>query len=200
MSRIGIFGGTFDPPHLGHLIVAETCADALDLSRVLWVPAADPPHKQDRGISAAQHRLIMVDVAIAGNGRFALSRVDVDRPGPHYSVDMVALIAEKYPDAALYFLMGGDSLRDLPTWHQPDRLIAQCQLGVIRRPGDRVDEIRPALYDALPALRGHLHVIDAPLIAISGSEIRQRVREGQSIRYRVPGAVAVYIAAGGLYR
>jgi nicotinate-nucleotide adenylyltransferase len=200
MSRIGIFGGTFDPPHLGHLVLTEACADALSLARVLWVPAADPPHKQRATISAVRHRVAMAALSIAGNARFALSRADVDRPGPHYSADLVSIIAAQHPGAALYFLMGGDSLRDLPAWHEPARLLAGCRLGVTRRPGDDVDAALPALHDALPALAGRLHFVEAPLIEISGSEVRRRVREGLSIRYRVPDAVITYIEKEGLYQ
>jgi nicotinate-nucleotide adenylyltransferase len=196
---IGIFGGTFDPPHLGHLILAETCADALGLERVLWVPAADPPHKHSAPLSAAAHRAAMVQAAIADNPRFVFSRVDLDRPGPHYSADMVRLIGEQYPGITLYFLMGGDSLHDLPTWRAPERLLASCRLAVTRRPDDGLDAALPALYKQLPALEGVVAFVPAPLIEISGSEIRQRVRERRSIRYRVPDAVAACIAREGLY-
>ncbi|MCZ7545926.1 MAG: nicotinate-nucleotide adenylyltransferase [Anaerolineae bacterium] len=196
---MGIFGGTFDPPHLGHLVLAETCADALALAHVLWTPAADPPHKRDLAITLAAQRVAMVEAAIAGNPRFALSRVDLERPGPHYSVDMVRIVAAQYPPGTpLYFLIGGDSLRDLPTWHEPARLLECCWLAVMRRPGDNVDT--GALEDQLPGLAARLRVIDAPLIEISGSEIRRRVRDGQSIRYRVPDRVAAYIAREGLYK
>ncbi len=197
---VGIFGGTFDPPHLGHLILAETCADALDLARGLWVPAADPPHKHGAPVSAAVHRAAMVELAIAGNPRFALSRVDLDRPGPHYSADMASIIAAQHPDTALYFLMGGDSLHDLPRWHEPERLLARCQLAVMRRPYDDLDSALASLYARLPGLKDALRFVEAPLIEISGSEIRQCVRAGRSIRYRVPESVAAYIAREGLYR
>jgi nicotinate-nucleotide adenylyltransferase len=197
---IGILGGTFDPPHLGHLILSETCADALDLTRVLWAPAADPPHKHDLSISTAVHRAAMVELVIADNPRFALSRVDLERPGPHYSADMVRLIAAQHPDTELYFLMGGDSLHDLPTWRDPERLLRYCRVAVMRRCTDRLDETLESLYMQLPGLKDALCVVEAPLIEISGSEIRERIRTGQSIRYRVPEAVAAYILREGLYR
>ncbi len=199
-SAVGIFGGTFDPPHLGHLILAEACADALALSRVLWVPAADPPHKQDVAMTPARHRVKMVKAAIAGNPRFALSRVDVDRPGPHYSADMVDIIAEQHRDAPLYFLMGGDSLRDLPNWHEPARLLARCALGVIRRPGDDLASVLPSLHEKISDLKDNVYLIEAPLVEIAGSEIRRRVGVGESVRYRVLDAVRVYIEQENLYR
>lgn len=199
MTRIGIFGGTFDPPHLAHLLLAETCIDALHLTRVLWVPAATPPHKNDKMISTAAHRVKMVEAAIKDNPRFDLSLIDVDRPGPHYSADMAGLVADEHPGAALFFLMGGDSLHDLPQWHEPARLLAQCALGVIRRPDDELDKVLPQLYERLPSLDGKLHVVDAPRIEISGTRIRQRVRDGLSLRYRVPDTVIDYIQQAGLY-
>ena len=118
MRRIGILGGTFDPPHVGHLILAQHALEALDLDVVLFVPAGDPPHKRDAYKTPVDHRVAMLALAIGPNPGFSLSRVDVDRPGPHYSVDMVRLIGEQHPDADLYFVMGGDSLRDLPRWYQ----------------------------------------------------------------------------------
>jgi nicotinate-nucleotide adenylyltransferase len=201
MTRIGIFGGTFDPPHLAHLILAETCAEALGLERVLWVPAADPPHKHGAPIAAARHRMAMVEAAIAGNERFALSHVDVDRPGPHYSADMVEVIAGSFdPGDELYFLMGGDSLHDLPRWHEPERLIARCRLAVMRRPADGMDAALESLCKTLPALASALRFVPAPLIEISGAEVRRRVRAGLSVRYLVPETVAAYIAREGLYK
>ncbi len=200
MVRIGIFGGTFDPPHLGHLILAETCADALGLARVLWVPAATPPHKQNVSITAAAHRVAMVKAAIADNPRFALSRVDLDRPGPHYSADMVGLVATEHPNATLVFLMGSDSLRDLLSWHDPARLVAQCRLGVMRRQGKRVEAVLESLYNALPALPDKLEIVDAPYIEISGTEVRRRIYKGLSIRYRVTDGVAAYIKREELYK
>ena len=146
----------------------------------------------------AAHRVAMVEAAIAGNPRFALSRADVDRPGPHYSADMVALVAAQHVGETLYFLMGGDSLHDLPTWHEPARLLAQCRLAVVRRPFDHLD--LAALEARLPGVTAGLQVVDAPLIDISGTAIRRRVRAGLSVRYWVTDDVGAYIQREGLYR
>lgn len=199
VERLGVFGGTFDPPHLGHLILAETAADCLALSRVLFVPAAKPPHKQSSAIRAsAAHRLAMTELAIAGNPRFALSRIDMDRPGPHYTVDMVRLLREQYPGAEMFLLLGGDSLRDLPTWSRPAELISLAALGAMQRPG--VEPDLDALEEALPGLRARLHWIPAPPIDLASSAIADLVAAGRSIRYLVPDRVLDYIAVHGLYR
>ncbi|NLE52458.1 MAG: nicotinate (nicotinamide) nucleotide adenylyltransferase [Chloroflexi bacterium] len=197
LRRIGLLGGTFDPPHFGHLILAELAADSLALDRVLFVPAADPPHKGALRSSAA-HRVAMVERAIAGNPRFALSRVDLDRPGPHYSVEMVQLLQAEYPGATLVFLIGGDSLRDLPKWSRPDELIGLVRLGVMRRPGSTPD--LAALERAIPGIRARVDWIDAPQIEISASVLAQRAGAGLSIRYQTPDAVCAYIEDHQLYR
>lgn len=198
MMRIGIYGGTFDPPHLGHLILAETAADTLALDRVLFVPAADPPHKAASTIrTPARHRYEMVTAAIRGNPRFALSRIDMDRPGPHYSVDMVRLLRDQQPDAAFYFLIGGDSLRDLPTWSRPNELIALATLAVMRRPGSAPD--LNILERDIPGLRRRVVWLDAPLIEISATQVAYQIAAGRSVRYRVPDSVRAYIAAHDLY-
>ena len=121
--RVGILGGTFDPPHVGHLILGEYAADALHLEHLLFVPAADPPHKRDEEKTPIAHRLAMLEHALADNPRFELSRVDIDRPGPHYSLDTVKIVQDQYRDADIYFVMGSDSLRALPTWHRPAEMI-----------------------------------------------------------------------------
>lgn len=197
VMRVGILGGTFDPPHYGHLILAELAADSLALDRVLFVPAADPPHKGGLRASA-QHRVALVERAIAGNPRFALSRVDLDRPGPHYSVEMVQLVQAEFPGAALIFLIGGDSLRDLPTWSRPDELIKRVRLGVMRRPGSAPDLTQ--LEREIPGLGERIDWIDAPQIEISASALARRVAAGLSIRYQTPDAVRAYIDDHQLYR
>lgn len=198
-TRLGVFGGTFDPPHIGHLILAETAADSLNLTTVLFAPAGDPPHKAASSLrTSAQHRLAMVEQAIAGNPRFDVSRTDIDRPGPHYSVDMLRLLRETYPDATFFFLIGGDSLHDLPTWSRPAELIELATLGVMRRPGSEPD--LNTLERHLPQICNRVQWIDAPLIEISATEIARRIAAGQSVRYRLPDGVCAYIEEHGLYR
>jgi nicotinate-nucleotide adenylyltransferase len=196
--KIGIFGGTFDPPHNGHLALAEAARDELGLDKVLWVPAADPPHKQGRPISPAADRVALVRAAITGRPGFEVSRVDLDRPGPHFTADTLALLAKRYPHAELVFVMGGDSLRDLPTWGRPREIVDCCTLAVLRRPGDRVD--LPALEAVLPGLSRKVQFIDEPPMRISAHAIRERARAGRPLSGLVPPAVARQIARRGLYR
>jgi nicotinate-nucleotide adenylyltransferase len=199
IPRLGIYGGTFDPPHLGHLILAETAADQLNLARVLFVPAADPPHKKPGDVRAStDHRLVMVERAIAGNPRFVLSRVDVARPGPHYSVDMLRLLRSEYPAAGFVFLLGADSLRDLPEWSRPQELIELAALGVMARP-----DVEPDLDDLerrIPGIQARIEWIPAPRIEIASHRLVEQIAAGHSVRYQVPDVVLDYIQQQGLYR
>ncbi len=196
-NRVGILGGTFDPPHIGHLVLAEYAATALDLDCVMFVPAAEPPHKDQLRVDI-EHRLPMIELAIAGNDRFALSRVDVDRPGPHYTVDMIRILQADQPDTEFYFVLGGDSLHDLPRWHLPLDLIALCKLAVMARPGA---EVIPDLEaNVLPGLSDRVIVIDSPMLGFSSTEVADRLEAGKSVRYLVPDAVLSYIQTHRLYQ
>jgi nicotinate-nucleotide adenylyltransferase len=198
--RLGVLGGTFDPIHFGHLLAAEEARVTLGLERVLFAPAGDPPHKQGHAISPIAHRLAMVRLAIADNPAFAVTTVDTDRPGPHYTVDAVRLLREEWGTGAdeTFFLMGADSLTQLLTWHQPERLVELCHLAVMARPGYRPDLTN--LTTALPGLSTRLDWVEMPVLDISASDLRRRVSQGRSIRYQVPEAVAAYVAEHGLYR
>lgn len=201
VQRIGFLGGTFDPPHIGHLILAEYTVEALALDRLFFVPAADPPHKRGRHKAAIQHRIAMLELALAGNEHFTLSRLDVDRDGPHYSSDSVRMLQRKYPEAELYFVMGGDSFQDFPNWHEPEIIAEYCKLAVMYRPGS--DALYPAMHEAvLPGLAERVVMVEAPGmgIDIASSEIVQRVQEGKSIRYLVTEAVLHYLQENGLYK
>jgi nicotinate-nucleotide adenylyltransferase len=201
--RLGVLGGTFDPPHIGHLILGEVAREALGLEKVLFVPAADPPHKVQRAITQLEHRLAMLEAAIAGNPAFAVSYADINRPGPHYTVDMLRVIREEYqgkdgraPD--LYFLLGGDSLRDFVTWRDPAGILRQARLGVMRRPGAVIDLSDMAAK--VPALPSRITFIDAPVIGVSSTELRAHIGAGGSARYQVPPEVLTYIRAHGVYQ
>jgi nicotinate-nucleotide adenylyltransferase len=197
--RIGIMGGSFDPIHIAHLIMAESVREALSLDLVLFLPAASQPLKRDKHVSPAQHRVAMVELAIVGNPYFALSRVDVDRPGPSYTVDTVAALRQEWggPGVEMWFIVGADSLTTFPRWRDPSGILAHVRLAVVRRPGVAPD--MPSLSAALPQLKERLDWVDAPLMDISGTDIRRRVAAGLSISYRVPDPVRDYIEAHRLY-
>lgn len=199
LRRLGIFGGTFDPPHLAHLILAAEAHYLLNLDLVHWVLTPDPPHKEGRPITALPYRLEMIEAALSSDPIFQLSRVDIDRPPPHFAVDTINLLKETYPQAALIYLMGGDSLRDLPLWKRPKEFLEACHgLGVIRRPGDMVD--LPSLETKLPGLSRKVQFIESPLLEISATQIRQRVASGQPFRYLLPSTVYDIIQERRLYR
>ncbi len=198
MERIGIFGGTFDPPHLGHLILACEIRWQLKLNRLLWVLTPTPPHKQGREITALENRLAMVQLAIEDNPFFELSRVEIDRPGPHYTVETLRILQKEYPQARLVYLMGGDSLRDFPSWYRPQEIVEICyEVGVMRRPDDKID--LSELVRKIPALRAKIRYVDAPLLEIASSEIRRRAAQSLPIRYYLPENVYAYIRSHKLY-
>jgi len=200
MSQLlGLFGGTFDPPHIGHLILSAEAHAQLGLDRLLWVLTPNPPHKQSQQITPLEHRQAMTKLAIADNPQFELSTVEMDRPGPHYALDTVKIVAEQNPTADLVYLMGGDSLRDLPVWYRPAELVAALHLiGVMRRPGDSID--LPMLENMIPSLSAKVRYVDAPLLDIAAHEIRQRVANGRPFRYFLLPAVYDYIVEHNLYR
>jgi nicotinate-nucleotide adenylyltransferase len=189
-GRIGIFGGTFDPPHIGHLIVAQDAWAALGLDRVLFVPAAAPPHKADRVITPAALRLELLRAAVAGDPRFEVSDLELRRAGPSYTVDTLRELHRLYPGTELFFLLGVDQFRDLHTWREPAEVARLATLVVVARGGEPV-EPRPDLSYRL---------LEATRIDISATAIRERVRMGDPIRYLVPDGVAAAIGREGLYR
>jgi nicotinate-nucleotide adenylyltransferase len=198
-KRLGIFGGTFDPPHIGHLILAAEARDQLDLDCTIWVLTPDPPHKLGQEISSLAHRLAMVEMAIGEDERFSLSRVDIDRPGPHYALDTVRLLREEYPEHELFYLMGGDSLMDLPQWYQPKAFLSLLDgVGVMRRPGDEID--LSELIAELPMLQEKLHFVTAPLLEISANQVRHRVREHRAYRYYLLPVIYRYILEHDIYQ
>ena len=198
-TTIGLFGGTFDPPHIGHLIISAEADAQLGLDRLFWVLTPDPPHKQGQPVTSLDHRLAMVKLAIANNSRFELSYVEINRPGPHYALDTVKIIAAQYPNSDLVYIIGGDSLRDLPSWHRPVELVATLKtVAVLRRPGDSIDLI--SLEKIIPGLSGKVKYIKAPLLDIAAHEIRQRIANNRPFRYYLPSAVYDYILENHLYR
>jgi nicotinate-nucleotide adenylyltransferase len=197
--KLGVFGGTFDPPHLGHQILAAEALHQLGLEQVLWVLTSNPPHKQERLILPLSIRLELLEAAVSDNPGFEISRVDIDRPAPHYALDTVRLLKQAYPGHQIVYLMGGDSLRDLPNWHKPQDFVAESDhLGVMRRPEDAID--LQTLEARIPGVSAKVTFIDAPQIEISASFIRRRIAESGPFRYYLPQTVYQIIEAKGLYR
>lgn len=200
-QRIGIIGGTFDPPHYAHLILAEHAREELDLECVLFVPAGVPPHKDSTRTPAA-HRLEMLALATADNAFFQISRVDIDRPPPHYSVDMVRRLRSQYPNASFHFIIGEDSFRDLPRWRTPLEIVADgsVKIAVMSRPGVEA-ELDPTMHETtLPGLAQHIVVLSSRMVEISSTDIVRRLREGKSVRYLLPDRVLAYIQHHQLYK
>jgi len=197
--RLGLFGGTFDPIHLGHLILAEGCREACALDRVWFVVAGAPPHKPGNRTSVAD-RLEMVRIATAGHPAFEVSELETSRPGPHYSVETLEQVHRQRPEDELFFLIGADSLADLPHWREPERIAALATMVVVDRPlGTMVQPLTPHWPDLGPSARP-FGLVKIPPIGIASNDLRQRVAEGRSIRYQVPRGVEAYIEAHGLYR
>jgi nicotinate-nucleotide adenylyltransferase len=196
-------GGTFDPIHVGHLAIAEEAREVLGLERVLFVPAGEPPHRPAASVADARHRAAMVELAIAGNASFELSRIELDRPGPSYTSDTLdelaaaARAADREPD--LTFILSAETLRDLPTWHAPEHLVDTSRIAVVPREGYPAPD-RAWLRAQFPDRDGRFDLLEGPRLGLSSTSIRGRVAAGRSIRYLVPPAVAAYIAEHGLYR
>lgn len=197
MTRLGLIGGTFDPPHYGHLVAAQEAAWQLHLDRVLWVPTRQNPLKSDGGHSPAEARCEMVSLAIADNALFELSRLDMDRPGPSYTADL--LRAVEAPDRELFFLVGADILPDLHRWREPYELLRLARLVVVNRPDAPTPDVS-ILDQTLPGARDRIDLVFIPGVSISSRYLRARVAAGQPIKYLTPPKVERYIADHGLYQ
>ena len=197
--RIGILGGTFDPPHIGHLWLASLAADTMELDRVIFMPAPQPPHKQGRGISPIVDRLLMTRLAIDGNDLFELTTLEVGRAGPSYTVDSVEELLRTYDDAALFLIMSADSLAQIDTWHEPDRLLSLLEWVVGPRSGTPLPDPEQ-LHQRFGAAADRIHLLEGPSLDVSATEIRRRVAAARTIRYLVPQAVEELIVERGLYR
>jgi nicotinate-nucleotide adenylyltransferase len=195
--NIGVLGGTFDPIHIGHLIVAEEARTKLGLAEVLFVPAGQPWLKQDRDITPVVHRVEMVRRGIADNPYFKLSTLEVDRPGPSYTVDTLESLKDQLSsEASLFFILGRDTLAELPLWKEPRKVVQLCRLVVPPRLGSR--DLRH-LEESIPGLLERVIQLDMPVIGTSSSEIRRRIARGLSVRYLVPPGVEEYITEQRMY-
>ena len=199
-AATGVFGGTFDPIHYAHLAVAEAAREGLDLRRVLFVPAGKPPHKPGKPISPAEDRLAMVELAIAGNPAFELSRLELERDGPSYTVETMASLRAAFPEERLALILSAESFAELPTWNEPERILDLADAIIVApRFGYEAVDIGFVPRD-FPGARASIVFLDGPRIRMSASEVRERAFAGRSIRYLVPDAVAAYIGDHGLYQ
>jgi nicotinate-nucleotide adenylyltransferase len=196
IMNVGILGGTFDPVHLGHLVLAEQARDQLSLDEVLFVPAGDPWRKSSRTITPPEHRLAMLRLAIEGNDAFGISDLELRREGPTYTAVTLAELAAERLDDAFWFIMGADALADLPNWRDPEHIVRHAMLAVAPR---EAQEVNVAQLN-MPALAGRVALFDCPRIDISSTDVRARIAAGCSVRYMVPEPVAAYISTQGLYR
>jgi len=197
--RLGVLGGTFDPPHVGHLILAEEARTRLDLRKVLFVPAGDPWRKAAQEVTAAEHRLAMVRLMLESDAYFEVSMLEVERAGPSYTVDTLEALDQQYgPGLELYFILGEDALHDLPHWKEPARIVSLAWLAVAGRPaGERWSD--PDLEAAVPGVSERIVPLPMPTVEISSTHLRERARAGLSLRYLVPLVVEEYIRRHGLY-
>ncbi len=197
--KTGILGGTFDPVHNGHIKIACGVCRQLKLDAMLFIPAAISPFKVETCETPLPHRLRMVELAIAGIPGFSISRIEADRPGTSYTVDTLETLKNRSGEASeLFFIIGLDSLRTLPEWKAPDRIISLCRLVTVRRPGYELPDIKK-LETRVPGLSERLTILDGPLVDVSSTDIRRRIAAGQDIAGMVPPAVAEYIRKNNLY-
>ncbi|QDT55594.1 Nicotinate-nucleotide adenylyltransferase [Caulifigura coniformis] len=219
--RLGLYGGTFDPVHFGHLLLAETCREVARLDEVWFIPTGTPPHKPGVEIAPAKSRREMLELAIAGLPQFQVSRLEIDRPGPHYTVDTLRLVREQRPEDELFLLIGKDSLFDLPTWRDPRAISELANIVAVNRTSrswdkdfedarfkqfGRPEPVNPYLFSADVEITGHpglvfeVDFVTMPQMDISATDLRQRVAAERSIRFQTPRAVEQYIRAHRLYR
>lgn len=197
--KIGLLGGTFDPIHVGHLVIAEELRLKLDLNEVLFIPAGQPWLKSKRSMAPAEHRLEMLKLAVVSNAHFKVSTIELKRPGPSYSVDTISALRDELgAEAELFFIVGFDALAELPMWKEPSRLLGMCQVVGVRRPGYAELDWQ-SLEQAIPGVSSRVMVVDVSQIDISSTQIRERVAKGLSIRPLVPEAVERYILEHRLY-
>jgi nicotinate-nucleotide adenylyltransferase len=195
--RVGIFGGAFNPPHIGHLMCAQDALLQLELERVVFMPVGEAPHRELAGDPGAEVRLELVELAIADDPRFEVSRAEIDRSGPSYTADTLRELRDQAPDDELFLILGGDQAAALASWHEPEQVLALAQLAVM----ERTNWSRSAVGIKVGRVKGaeRIRYLDMPIIQVSSSEIRRRVAAGRPIRYLVPDKVVEYIQANGLY-
>lgn len=199
--KLGVMGGTFNPIHHGHLVAAEEAFVQFGLDKVVFMPTGWPPHKTEDEVIAAEDRYLMTVIATAPNPDFSVSRLEVDRPGPSYSVDTIRALRDRHGNAGqIYFITGADAVWEILTWRQPEELAQMCSFIAATRPGYNLDKLKETQIDESSSVSvPKVHFMEVPALAISSTDIRRRVREGRPIRYLVPEGVANYIRKNHFY-
>ncbi len=198
--KLGIFGGTFDPVHYGHLILAETAREACQLDEVRFLPAYSPPHKQNQIITTGKQRVEMLEFATAGFPEFVVDQRELKREGTSYTVETLSEMTEQFPEAELHFLMGADSLIDLPNWRQPQRIASLAKIVAVNRENSSHEDLHQVVSNLPDSIQRSVIILEMPPIAISASDLRLRISEKRSIRFLTPRPVERYIQEHGLYR
>lgn len=198
--RIGIMGGTFDPIHYGHLVAAETARIELGLDKVLFIPTGLPPHKETRLVTDPSLRYAMVEMSIRNNKEFQVSRMEIDRKGPTYTIDTLRILSDFLPGQEIFFITGTDALKELLTWREPEEIISLARIIGVSRPGYDSQGLLENILSKYPFMRDRVSLLEVPALAISSTDIRQRVLSGKSIRYLLPDEVRMYIEQNELYR
>jgi nicotinate-nucleotide adenylyltransferase len=196
--RVGILGGAFNPPHIGHLVCAQEALVQLELEKVVFIPTGEPPHRQIEQDPGADARLRMCELAIEGNERFEISRVELDRPGPSYTSDTLRQLRQSRPDDELFLILGSDQAGNLSRWHEPEAVLELATVAVVERTGSHREGVSVRIASIKGARR--VRFFNMPTVAVSSTLVRHRATEGKPIRYLVPEEVAVYIEQNGLYR
>ncbi len=199
--RLGIMGGTFDPIHMGHLVTAEEACQQFNLNNVIFMPSGEPPHKDKRQVTAAEHRYIMTMLAVVANPCFTISRMEIESERTSYTVDTVRRFCDLYgSNLELFFITGADAILDITTWKNYEEILERCSFIATSRPGYSLQKLREVLGSAFAAVMQHIHLLEVPAMAISSTEIRRRVAAGKTIRYLTPRPVEQYIYKNQLYR
>lgn len=198
MKRVGIMGGTFDPIHLGHLVVANEVLNIYKLDEIIFVPAGNPPHKIDR--TNSWHRFLMTNLATMSNDKFTVSDIEIKKIGKSYSLDTMIEFHKLYKDTEFYFITGYDAVIDLPNWHEPIKLLKLCKFIAVSRPGIIKEEVDLKIEEIKKKLNGQIELLQVPMLQISSTEIRDRFKNGKSSKYLLPELVEQYIIKNNLYR
>ncbi len=197
MKNVGIMGGTFDPIHLGHLVVANEVLNIYNLEQIIFVPAGNPPHKTRMGANSAE-RYMMANLATMSNDRFTVSDFEITKDSKCYSVDTLREFRKLYPETEFYFITGTDAVIELPNWHEPEELMKLCKFIAVSRPGTQNLEQR--IQEVAEKLNGHIEILKIPMLQISSTDIRERIKNGMSAKYMLPESVERYIYKNNLYR